>query len=42
MTMQNESPSWRDFLAARKAERQACDAPRPLRALAEELGARVE
>jgi serine O-acetyltransferase len=33
--------SWTDFLAARKAERQACDAPRPLRALAEEFAFRA-
>jgi serine O-acetyltransferase len=33
--------SWTTFLAARKAERQACDAPRPLRALAEEFAFRA-
>ena len=33
--------SWTTFLAARKAERQACDAPRPLRALAEEFALRA-
>ncbi|MCO4099444.1 serine O-acetyltransferase EpsC [Gemmatimonas sp.] len=33
--------SWATFLAARKAERQACDAPRPLRALAEEFAFRA-
>ncbi len=33
--------SWATFLTARKAERQACDAPRPLRALAEEFAFRA-
>ncbi len=33
--------SWATFLMARKAERQACDAPRPLRALAEEFAFRA-
>lgn len=32
---------WQQFLDARKAERQACDAPRPLRALAEEFAYRT-
>ncbi len=32
---------WVAFLAARKAERVACDAPRPLRALAEEFAFRT-
>jgi serine O-acetyltransferase len=33
--------SWQAFLDARKAERQGCDAPRPLRALAEEFAYRA-
>lgn len=32
---------WAEFLAARRAERRACDAPRPLRAYAEEFGYRA-
>jgi serine O-acetyltransferase len=32
---------WHAFLDARKAERQGCDAPRPLRALAEEFAYRA-
>lgn len=41
MTTDNEVAAWPAFLAARKAERQACDAPRPLRALAEEFAFRT-
>lgn len=33
--------AWQAFLDARKAERRACDAPRPLRALAEEFAFRA-
>lgn len=37
MISTTEATAWEEFLAARKAERQASDAPRPLRALAEEF-----
>jgi serine O-acetyltransferase len=41
MTDQNAVPTrWSTFLEALRAERRACDAPRPLRALAEEFAGR--
>lgn len=39
--MNNGTDPWSTFLAARKAERAGCDAPRPLRALAEEFAFRA-
>lgn len=36
-TSQALSSSWHGFLDARRAERRACDAPRPLRAMADEF-----
>jgi serine O-acetyltransferase len=41
MTSTMSATAWSEFLAARKAERQASDAPRPMRALAEEFAFRA-